>query len=622
MGVRRLVVLTIVAGLTVNGQSPAQPTARSTDEIVGLWKAKRSFGPNARGPLVLLKTASGWKADFMGALHAVTVEGAEMSFQLPNNEGSFSGKLEAGRVRGHWISGHSSAASWAPASPVVLTSAGPDRMRGAVIPPENELTFFLLIQKEADGTFSAIMRNPERDLGSQRGVNRITLDANGVTVFGKRGNQPESIVWTGSYDAESRILSVLIPQRGGHFDFTRDSDEGEFYPRGKRPGQYSYAPPPELNDGWPAATVSDVDIDRKGIEALVQSLLDVPMEVPATPKIHALLIARHGKLVVEEYFHGQDRYTLHDLRSATKSITATVVGAAMHAGAPLKLSTPVYELMKAYAPTADADPRKRVMTLEHLLTMSSGFYCDDSDENAPGKEDRMQHYSEEPDFIRYTMGVPMASAPGEKAVYCSANPHLALGMVAEATKESPLRTFDRLVATPLGITHYAWYLEPVGRPYGAGSLSLTARDFLKFGQVMLNDGMWRGHRILGHDFAAAASSARYHLWGYYYGYLWWLVDFPYKNRTVRAFYAGGAGGQAVIVVPELDIVIGTFGGNYYSPGTYFMQMNVTPRLLLPAVREKGDSLTAPIVPRVDFAPKLNPKDDAGPVIRKPAGKPR
>jgi hypothetical protein len=87
-------------------------------------------------------------------------------------------------------------------------------------------------KKQADGTLSAIMRNPERDVASQRGVSRIALDGKDVKVFGKRGNQAESVIWTGSYDAENQILSLYIPERGGHFDFVRDSDEGEFYPRG------------------------------------------------------------------------------------------------------------------------------------------------------------------------------------------------------------------------------------------------------------------------------------------------------------------------------------------------------------------------------------------------------
>jgi CubicO group peptidase (beta-lactamase class C family) len=147
------------------------------------------------------------------------------------------------------------------------------------------------------------------------------------------------------------------------------------------------------------------------------------------------------------------------------------------------------------------------------------------------------------------------------------------------------------------ITHYAYGLDPLGRPYGGGGVQFEARDFMKFGQLMLNGGTWNGKRIVSKDFAARATSPLYHLRGMGYGYLWWVIDYPYKDRMARAFFAGGAGGQSVIVVPELDLVITTFGGNYWSPGTFYIQRTVVPKYLLPAVREAGDDPRAPVVPR-------------------------
>jgi CubicO group peptidase (beta-lactamase class C family) len=321
------------------------------------------------------------------------------------------------------------------------------------------------------------------------------------------------------------------------------------------------------------------------------------------------LIARHGKLVLEEYFHGEHRDRLHDTRSAAKSVTAVVVGAAMQAGVPLKLSTPVYETMNGGTIPADLDPRKRAMTLEHLLTMSSGYFCDDTNDDAPGNEERMLDQTEEPDYYRFTLKVPMATAPGENSVYCSVSPNLALGMLGRATGESPMDTFDRLVGPPTKIDRYSWILDPAGHPYGGGSVAFLPRDFMKFGQLMLNGGTWNGRRILSRDFATRATASLYHLRGMTYGYLWWGIDYPYKDRTVHAFFAGGAGGQTVIVIPELELVIATFGGNYSSTGTFYVQLNITPRYLLPAVREAGDDRNAPVTPRDDFAPKIGPKTD-------------
>jgi CubicO group peptidase (beta-lactamase class C family) len=311
--------------------------------------------------------------------------------------------------------------------------------------------------------------------------------------------------------------------------------------------------------------------------------------------------------VLEEYFHGEHRNKLHETRSAAKSLTATIVGAAIQAGAPLKPSTPVYEIMNGGTFPADLDPRKRAMTLEHLLTMSSGYFCDDSNPNAPGNEDRMLDQTDEPDYYRYTLRVPMDSAPGENCVYCSINPNLALGVLSRATGESPMDTFERLVGVPLKIKNYAWPLDPAGHPYGGGGVQFLPRDFMKLGQLMLNGGTWQDHRILSREFVARASSPLRDLKRIQYGYLWWSINYPYKDRTVRAFFAGGNGGQGVTVIPELDLVVATYGGNYTDRVGLHIQQDLIPNYILPAAREPGDDKNAPIIERNFVTPYGSPK---------------
>jgi len=322
--------------------------------------------------------------------------------------------------------------------------------------------------------------------------------------------------------------------------------------------------------------------------------------------MHGLLIARHGKLVLEEYFHGQHRDKLHETRSATKSITATLTGAAMYAGVPLRLSSRVYEVMNFPAD----DPRKRAMTLENLLTMSSGYDCDDTDPKAPGNEEVMNDQEQEPDYYRYTLKVPMKYQPGEKSVYCSSNPNLALGMVGRAAGEWPPDLFDRLLARPMQIDRYAWPLDPAGNPYGAGIVQILPRDFMKFGQLMLNGGTWHGRRLLSRDFVARASSKLYHNRNVTYGYLWWSIDYPYKDRVVHTFYAAGAGGQLVYVIPELDLVVTHVAGNYTLPLKNLSDTDreFVPRFILPAVREAGDDKSAPVVPR-EYTSPYGPSQD-------------
>ncbi|HET9228556.1 MAG TPA: serine hydrolase [Thermoanaerobaculia bacterium] len=574
--------------------------AGPADDLAGVWKAKQRFGPDARGTLVLQKSPSGWSADFAGRSLPVRAEGAKLAFELSDGQGSFEGTLQPDGhgIAGHWITPNSVVNGSRYAVPVVLEAEGPDRWRGSVVPRDDNFTLYLVVQQRPDGTLGAFLRNPDRNIGVFVPVDRIVREGREVRLLDKSGE----LLLSGVYDSDREILSVFFPQRGGTFDFRREGEQSYLYPRWKNPGKYAYRPPLARDDGWPTGTLEEADIDRAGIETFIQMVLDRPIESVHTPQIEGLLVARHGKLVLEEYFHGEHRDKLHESRSAAKSLTVTVVGAALQAGAPLELSSPVYKVMNGGEFPADLEPRKRAMTLEHLLTMSSGYFCDDSNPDAPGREDRMLDQSDEPDYYRYTLKIPMAMEPGEQSVYCSINPNLALGMVSRATGESPLETFSRLLAGPMKIRTYAWPLDPAGHPYGGGGVQLLPRDFLKLGQLMLDGGTWQGRRILSRDFAARASSPLRDLNNIRYGFLWWNIEYPYKDRTVRAYFAGGNGGQGIIVVPDLGLVLATFGGNYADRVGLHIQQELAPNYILPAVREPGDDKNAPVVQRSFVTP--------------------
>ena len=584
---------------TTSGE-PGTVETRTADELIGLWRAERRFGPDARGPLILERTPAGWTADFIGRIHVVRVAGRSLSFDLGNGEGSFLGRLHEGDkvITGHWTPPNSKVHGFRYAAPVKLDADGTHRWRGDVDPRHDEFTLYLMVAKRPDGTIGAFLRNPERNIGVFNDVDHLERSGDTVRLIGReRGAKADSVLFTAQLDRDSGILSLPFPNRGGTYDFRRDLDpDSGFFPRGRNPGRYVYRPPPARDDGWPTATITDVDIDRGGIERLVQMIVDMPIESVHTPEIQGILIARHGKLVLEEYFHGEHRDKLHETRSAAKSLTATLIGAAIEDGLPVALSTPVYETMFAGKVPPDAEPRKRAMTLEHLMMMRSGFFCDDSNPDAPGNEDKMLDQEDEPDYYRYTLRLPLDRDPGSKGVYCSIDPNLALGVLERATGQPLLDSFDRLLGAPLKITTYGWPLSPAGQPYGGGGAQFLPRDFMKLGQLMLNGGTWQGRRILSNEFVARASAPLHDLHSIKYGLLWWSIEYPYKDRTVRAFFAGGNGGQGVIVIPELDLVVATFGGNYGDRVGLYMQQELTPNHILPAVREQGDDSDTPVAP--------------------------
>jgi CubicO group peptidase (beta-lactamase class C family) len=582
---------------------PEPATAGSASagaELAGLWVAKHDYGPGARGALVLQKTASGWQADFRGRRIPVDEADGVLSFEMPNGEGGFRAKLQpdGGIQHAQWFQPAS------PANPpfgsgISFEPDGPARWRGEVLPMYDTSTAYLMVQERPDGSLGAFLRHREFNLGVRYNLDRLVRDGNSVQVTGRyRGEDSDRVLLKGSFDPDDEILTLAFdPPIDGNYDFRRAGDESDFYPRDRIPGRYAYQPPLERADGWPVATLDEVDIDRDGIEAFVQWILDMPMDSVESMQVDAILVARHGKLVLEEYFHGFDRDTPHPTRSAAKSLTATLVGAAMQAGLPVSLSTPVYAVMNGGSVPEGLEPRKRAMRLEHLLTMTSGTFCDDGNPDAPGNEETMTSQSEEPDLYRFYMRAPMDREPGAEAVYCSGDPNLAIGVLHRATGEHPMDLFDRLLGQPLQIARHIWYLSPSRQPYGGGSTNMIPRDFMKLGQLMLNEGTWNGRRVLSEDFVRRASSPLVELNGIQYGYLWWGVDFPFKDRTVHAYFAGGNGGQGILVVPALDLVVATFGSNYASRSGLEIQQGLTPRSILPAVREAGDAKGTPVVPR-------------------------
>ena len=572
----------------------------SADELVGLWKAKHDYNPDARGALVLQKTASGWQADFRGRRIVVQEVNGVLTFEMPNREGAFRASLQPdGSIeRAQWFQPAS------PANPpfgsgITFGRDGPDRWRGEVLPMDDTSTFYLMLQKRPDGSLGAFLRHREFNLGVRYNLDRLVRDGNTVQLIGRfRGEKADRVLLKGSYEPDNEVLTLAFdPPLDGDYDFRRAGDESDFYPRGRNPGRYIYQPPLERADGWPIATFDEVNIDRNGIENFVQWILDMPMDSVETMQVDAILVARHGKLVLEEYFHGFDRDMPHSTRSAGKSMTATLIGAAVQAGLSVSLSSPVYQVMNGGSFPEGLEARKRAMRLDHLLTMTSGIFCDDGNPDAPGNEETMINQADEPDFYRFYMRSPMDREPGAEAVYCSGDPNLAIGVLDRATGEHPMDLFDRLLREPLQTARHSWYLSPSRQPYGGGSTNMLPRDFMKLGQLMLNKGTWNGRRVLSEDFVRRASSPTYDLNGIKYGYLWWGVDFPYKNRTVHAYFAGGNGGQGILVMPELDLVIATYGSNYSSRLGLEIQQGLTPRHILPAVREAGDAKNTPVVPR-------------------------
>jgi CubicO group peptidase (beta-lactamase class C family) len=175
------------------------------------------------------------------------------------------------------------------------------------------------------------------------------------------------------------------------------------------------------------------------------------------------------------------------MRSAGKTLAPMLVGVARDHGAKVEADTPVYSLFPEYKPFANWDERKSRLTLQDLMTMTPGLACEDSDSSSPGGENQMQSQTQERDWYKYTLDLPMKRDPGgSTAIYCSAALNLVGGLAERTAKRWNADLFYEYLAQALQFGEYHLNLMPTGDVYTGGGAYLRPRDELKLGQLYLD----------------------------------------------------------------------------------------------------------------------------------------
>lgn len=572
-------LLLLMPALASAAQSAADSASEQT--LVGVWGQVRVFPPAGLLEVSLHKDADGYVARAGDeTVRFAPPDDGVLDIQFPLGTGAFRGARERGSrdFRGHWISGPSTLMYSHFAAPLTLVATGRNRWAGQVPHFDQRFSIYITIAPFSDaeraeqasegtsegtnGALKAFMRNPERNQGVNTRLHRVTRNGADVSFKNRDGEE----VLSGRLSDDEQTLSIYLSGRGGTYDLQRltRGEANGYYPR-RDDVPYEYQAPASERDGWRVASADSVGMSEAGVETLVRSIITNEASSLRSPYLHSLLVARRGKLVVEEYFHGYHATRLHDLRSATKSVTGLMVGIALSEQKAVSVDSAVYPLFgtDAVAPALLEDPKRRALTLRHLLTNTGGFDCDDNNYDSPGNEDRMQEQEDEPDWWRYTLNLPMVREPGAQGVYCSAGINLLGGVVSILSQQWLPAFFDARLARPLGIEHYQMNLDPLQRGYGGGGIRMRPRDFLKFGQLLLDGGKWQGQQVVPREFVersmVGASSINDNA---DYGFTWWVGTLDYNGQAVDVVSATGNGGQMLVIVPTLALVVGFTGGNY------------------------------------------------------------
>ncbi len=320
----------------------------------------------------------------------------------------------------------------------------------------------------------------------------------------------------------------------------------------------NYHPPEKLDDGWAVA-----DATAQGWNVATLTGVEAKIADTSYKNISSIVVADHGKLVYEAYFNDGNRDLLNDVRSATKSVTALLAGAAIDRGLISGVDAKVYSFFPERQPVQHADPRKQNFTLEDLLTMSSLWECNDDNEFSSGNEERM--YVTE-NWLQFALDLPIKGfAPwmskpkdspfGRAFSYCTAGAYTA-GVIVERATHKPLATFaNEALEQPLGIRKAQWNTSPEGIGMGGGGTRYRSRDLAKIGQLAVDGGRWHDKQVISQKWiqamltphAQAREDAEY-------GYFWWRFHFPIKGVDTAVWAMSGNGGNYVFVLPQKQLV--------------------------------------------------------------------
>jgi CubicO group peptidase (beta-lactamase class C family) len=323
----------------------------------------------------------------------------------------------------------------------------------------------------------------------------------------------------------------------------------------------------------------------------LQDRLDEIVRAGQADGLHGVVATRGGEALLEWYGTGEDHAwnnslgvvefgpdTLHDIRSVSKSVTGLLYGIALADGLVPAPAEPLLKWFPQY-PDLAADPQRARLTVGHALTMSLGLeWREDLPYTSPENAEIAMELA--PDRYRYILERPIIEPPGTRWSYCGGATALLGGLIASGTGLSLFQYGQDVLFEPLGIASFEWMSGADGVASPASGLRLAPRDLARIGELVLAGGVSDGRPLVPAGWIDTMLEPRLPVEpGVRYGYQWYIESVQ-GNRLVAG---KGNGGQRLLVLPDLDLVVAITAGNYNAGSERRIPLAVLEQVILPAV---------------------------------------
>lgn len=265
----------------------------------------------------------------------------------------------------------------------------------------------------------------------------------------------------------------------------------------------------------------------------------------------SLIVCREGVIVAEEYYnynsYGAD--SIKNIMSVTKSFTGVLIGLAIDRGFIGSVDDSINKYLDGIVNFPD--DAHAYITIDQLLKMSAGHIW-----NGTSPESLYSDWVNSEDQLQYIIDLPLATDPGTSFNYSDGASHLLSVIISQATGQNTLDFAIENLFNPLGIYKYEWVKDPDGYPYGPANLRILPRDMVKFGNLILDQGMYNGNQIVPSSWINAMTTTKISTandvsYGSEYGYQIW-IGYSGGHKHIMAM---GWGGQFIMIVPDNKLVV-------------------------------------------------------------------